>query len=166
MVAKLTNNPLSIKDQLDLIGIEQICERISAGEDFGSISKTLGVSRGSLSNWLNSDENIISSTHARAESAESWLDKGMACIETALKRDGGVDSTAARAYAQECARRAAIRNPKYRDKTETAITGADGGAIKVQTQTDTEIARQIYMALAIGASKIPNEVGNTDTKTE
>lgn len=55
---------------------------------------------------------------------------------------------------------------KYGEKTETAITGADGGAIKIESLSDTEIARQIYMALAIGASKIPDEVGNGEVKTE
>lgn len=42
----------------------------------------------------------------------------------------GTDSGAARALAQEYARRAAIRNPAYREKTGVEITGAAGGPIR------------------------------------
>jgi hypothetical protein len=45
----------------------------------------------------------------------------MDTLEQALRRDSGIDSTAARAYAQECARRAAIRNPQYRDKVDVSV---------------------------------------------
>lgn len=48
---------------------------------------------------------------------------------------------------------------KYGDKTDIALTGADGGPIKVESLTDEEMARKLYMALAIVADKIPDEAG-------
>ena len=47
----------------------------------------------------------------------------MKTIESSLSKSGDVDPTAARAYAQECARRAAIRNPKYREQRGVEHSG-------------------------------------------
>ena len=147
-------------EKLNSIGIEVICERISNGESDGEIAETLeGVSKWSLNQWLNRSENISQSARAREESAESWLDKGIKPLKDGLLKDAGYDAGMARAYAQECARRAAIRNPKYRDRTETAVTGGDGGAIKVQDVTPLDSARRIAMALALGMSKLDDKNG-------
>ena len=51
-----------------------------------------------------------------------------------MSKKGDVDPSAARAYAQECARRAAIRNPKYRDKMTTEIQGKDGAPIELEVK--------------------------------
>jgi hypothetical protein len=50
-----------------------------------------------------------------SESAESWLDRGLQAL-TAAASDN-VEIQRARAIEQHCARRAAIRNPQYRDRT-------------------------------------------------
>lgn len=104
--------------RLDQIGINAICERIAGGEADGEIAASLEMDRMSLNNWLNTPANAIISARAREESAEAWLDKGLATIATALPKAANIDAGAARAYAQECARRAAIRNSRYRDKVD------------------------------------------------
>jgi transcriptional regulator with XRE-family HTH domain len=97
--------------------IPAICERIEGGETQSSIAQSLGITAGRLSQILSADDNSAKlSARARAASAESWLDKGLAAVESAMDKDGRIDANAARAYAQECARRAALRNPAYRDK--------------------------------------------------
>lgn len=159
-----TTKPPSCTERLEAIGIEAICNRIQDGESDGEIAASIGMSKSTVNNWLNLDENIIQSARAREQSAESWLDKGLATISTALPKDGGIDSSAARAYAQECARRAAIRNPKYRDKSETAITGADGGAVKVEDVSTLTIARKMAMALAAAHAQLVAD--NADKKAE
>jgi len=50
-------------------------------------------------------------------------------LKDGLYRDSGIDGGVARAYAQECARRAAIRNRRYSDKAMDPE--ANGGTIQV-----------------------------------
>lgn len=114
---------------LDGIGLEPICQRIENGESQAEIAKSLGVAPATLSAWLNRQEHAERSARAREMSAESWLDRGLKALEDALDKDSGKDASAARAYAQECARRAAIRNPRYVERTAHQHTGENGGAI-------------------------------------
>lgn len=113
--------------------IDDILERISSGESQAEISRSIGLSPARLSEILNANEEISErSARARSISAEAWLDRGLAAIESAMDKTGSVDASAAKAYAQECARRAAIRNPQYSDKQRHEVTGADGGAMKFE----------------------------------
>jgi predicted transcriptional regulator len=129
--------------------IDWIIEQIRSGQSQASIAKALGVSTGSVSMWLDRDADTIErSARARIASAEAWLDRGLEAVESALMRDSGVDATAARAVAQECARRAAVRNPAYREKTGVEITGAAGGPIRTIATTATpEEAAKLYKDL-------------------
>ncbi len=129
---KPDEKPKTKRQMLDEIGIDAICERIESGESDGEIARSLGMSTGTVNQWLNRPENAVRSARARESSAESWLDRGLETIASALRREAGIDASAARAYAQECARRAAIRNPRYRDKvsvdadvTVTELTPAE-----------------------------------------
>jgi len=109
--------------QLDTIGIDAICQRIEAGESQVEIQRGLKVSIAALNAFLKLPGNLECSARARSISAESWLDKGLAAIESSMSKSGDIDPHAARAYAQECARRAAIRNPQYRERTSVDVTG-------------------------------------------
>jgi len=117
---------------LDDIGLEPICQRIENGESQAEIARSLGVSQSTLSAWLNREDNRERSARAREASAESWLDRGLDRLDEACRRDSGMDAAACKAYAQECARRAAIRNPRYVDKT----AHQHSGGIKVHSVTD------------------------------
>lgn len=125
--------------------LDEILERIEDGESQASIAASLKVSTGALSAYLNRDGVAERSAQARQSSAEAWLDKGLQAIKDAMDKSSGLDATAARAYAQECARRAAIRNPRYNERLSVDLTA------KVTTNaqlTDAEL-------MAIAARKTP-----------
>ena len=125
--------------------LDEILERIEDGESQASIAASLKVSTGALSAYLNRDGVAERSAQARQSSAEAWLDKGLQAIKDAMDKSSGLDATAARAYAQECARRAAIRNPRYNERLSVDLTA------KVNTNaqlTDAEL-------MAIAARKTP-----------
>ncbi|SRR5213593_2044801 len=80
-----------------------------------------------------SEQAIQRSARAMRQSAEAWLDRGMRVLQDALDKKGNVDPTAARAYAIECARRAAIRNPQYRERNHVELSGKDGGPMQSES---------------------------------
>ena len=133
-VAKPASKPkaLTTAQRLDAVGIDTICRRIESGEDDGTIASSLGMDRMSLRQWIKGREHEDVIKSAREESAEAWLDDGLNTIRSSLSKDNGIDSGAARAYAQECARRAAIRNPRYRDKQTIDLSA------EVVTMTDEQ----------------------------
>lgn len=128
-------------------------ERIYEGDSFRAIAQALGMTHGRISQILDRNEDAINrSARAMAASAEAWLDKGLAVVEAAIDdpayQGTGKDSGASRAYAQECARRAAIRNPRYREKTGVELSGPGGAPIKTITATvSPEVAAQMYKDL-------------------
>jgi hypothetical protein len=96
------------------------------------------------------------SARARSISAEAWLDRGLAAVESAMQKDGNVDATAAKAYAQECARRAAIRNPAYRDKIQQEISGPNGGPVQHEEVTRPKLTQEEWMlAHGVGTASRP-----------
>jgi hypothetical protein len=111
-------------------------ERLLEGKTYREMAAEFGCSISRLHYWLNEPQIAEQSARARLSSAEAWLDRGLAVIESALDKQGNVDASAARAYAQECARRAAIRNPSYRESSKTELTGPNGGPIRVATAAD------------------------------
>lgn len=127
-----------------------IIERIYEGDSQADIARTLQRSTGCVSMWLDCDPATVErSARARAASAEAWLDKGIEMVRNAIFdpsfKGEGMDAGAARAYAQECARRAAIRNPAYREKTGVEITGKDGGPIRtIGATVSPEVAAATY----------------------
>jgi hypothetical protein len=127
--------------------LERVLTRIASGESQASIARSLEIDAGNLTRELQRDDDVIQrSARARLDSAEAWLDKGLAVIESALDKRGTVDATAARAYAQECARRAAVRNPAYRDKVDTNITA------RVTTSAES-LSTEELMQIAAGKTR-------------
>lgn len=128
-------------------------DRIYEGDSFTEIAKALGMTHGRISQILGRDEETANrSARAKAASAEAWLDKGLAAVHDAMSdpsyQGSGTDSGSARAYAQECARRAAIRNPAYREKTGVELSGPGGAPIRTIAATVTpEAAAQLYKDL-------------------
>lgn len=130
--------------KMEAVGLEQICSWIEDGESQYEISQKIGVAPGTLSAWLNKEGNHERSARARELSAESWLDRGLKTLEQALDKTGGIDASAAKAYAQECARRAAIRNPRYVEKT----AHQHSGVLKV---AKTDLSDDELAAIAAGS---------------
>lgn len=98
------------------------------------LARQLGVAQSTIHEWTTRDAATVDRfARAREKSAEAWLDKGLAVIEASFPKGiGGIDASAARAYAQECARRAAIRNPQYREKRDNTLSGPDGGPVGIK----------------------------------
>ncbi len=111
------------KEVFESIGLDAICARIEVGESQREIARALDVDHSRLVRWLAKDENKERAAAAREASAEAWLDRGLEAVERALRKDSGYDANAARAFAQECARRAALRNPRYVEKTAHEHSG-------------------------------------------
>lgn len=118
-------------EKLDAIGDDAVIVMIESGRTQREIAAEAGVDVTTLNQWLHRDEKRSARVKlAMSGSAEAWLDRGLETIASALSKESGIDSNAAKAYAQECARRAAIRNPHYRDKADVALTGANGGPVE------------------------------------
>lgn len=109
--------------------IDNVLARIEEGESQAEIARSYKISAGRLSQILSADDEIAKrSARARSISAEAWLDRGLNAL---IEADGdSAEIARARYIAQECARRAALRNPAYRDKGELALSNPDGSAIK------------------------------------
>lgn len=122
--------------------LEEILERITDGDSQADIAKDLGVGVMTLSDYLNRDSVSVRSAQARQDSAEAWLDKGLEAVRAAMDKSSGLDSNAARAYAQECARRAAIRNPRYRDSSKVELSGS------VRSQADALSVEELKAVIA------------------
>lgn len=115
------------QDKLTAMGIEAVCERIEGGASQAEIARSLEIGTATLSAWLNQPAHAERSARAREMSAEAWLDRGLQAIESAMDKTGTIDAAAAKAFAQECARRAALRNPRYVEKTAHEHSGPGGG---------------------------------------
>ena len=101
--------------------LPDILERILEGESQREIAKHYGCTRHRLLTLLETDDATKAKADwALANSAEAWLDRGLEPLQAAIY-DLGMSANAARAYAQECARRAAVRNTRYREGRE-AVT--------------------------------------------
>lgn len=107
--------------------LEAIWSRIESGDSQAEIARDLGVVPSTLSELLNKPEHAERSARARELSAEAWLDRGLRALEEAPADSNEI--ARARAIAQECARRAAIRNPRYSEKRVHEVSGPNGGAI-------------------------------------
>lgn len=138
------------KPRRDLTGCDDdVIVRILAGQTYAEIASALGVPRSTLHLWLMSDPARSARAREAAEgSAEAWLDRGLSAVESALNRTSGVDASAARAYAQECARRAAIRNARYRDRV---AHGGDAEAPPIRHAH--QLSDEQLLAIAAGAVK-------------
>ena len=137
--------------------LDAVLDRIMNGESQAEIARDLGITPGRLSQLLGEDEEIAKrSARARSISAEAWLDRGLAAVESAMDKTGNVDASAAKAYAQECARRAAIRNPQYRDKVQQEISGPNGGPVQHEEVTRPKLTAEEWMlAHGVGTASRP-----------
>lgn len=132
-----------IRDSIDVL---DVIARTARGETDREIALAIGRSLGCLHDAINAAQPDVRSAHAaaRAASAEALLDLGLAVVQSALHKSGDIDPSAARAVAQEYARRAAIRNPAYREQKGVAVDLS--GVIKVTTATDMTDAQLAEIA--------------------
>lgn len=132
----------------------EITDLISDGKSEHEICKKPGMpSLKTLSNWKDQHPEFLQQS-ARAREESSWLydDLGRKQVEK-LRRDaeyclknnlnfpkGYVE--AKKVVIQEYARQAALRNDKYfGNRKKVAITGADGGAVKVEAKQEYDLSK-------------------------
>ena len=118
--------------------MSDILDQIRDGKSHKEISTGLGVSHGTLCGWLSQPEHFDQSARAMLASAEAWLDRGLDAIEH------NEDAHRGRYIAQECARRAGIRNMHYRErmgidaKVSASVTIQLVNFADLPSDTDTE----------------------------
>lgn len=133
--AKATGRPSLYSREL----IEKICERIAMGESLEEICACVGFpSEGTVYRWL-SDDLIFQDLYARARDVQA--DRG---FDQAWKiaRDATVeDAHVARLQVDTIKWRVGKLSPrKYGDVRRTELTGADGGAIQVETREIVDLS--------------------------
>ena len=112
--------------------MSEILALIRDGKSHKEISKGLGVSHSTLCGWLSQPEHFDQSARAMLASAEAWLDRGLDAIEN------NEDAHRGRYIAQECARRAGIRNMHYRERV--GIDAKMSGNITIQLVNFADVA--------------------------
>jgi hypothetical protein len=131
LLALEANRRIPARIPLEREGIESLCGRIRAGETMRKISSSLNIDVAALHRYLRAPENTLATDMALRDSAEALLDCGLQTLIDAAGKDNA-EVTRAKAIAQEYARRAAIRNPRYSDRQNVELSGPDGGPITSQ----------------------------------
>jgi predicted transcriptional regulator len=128
---------LTAKQRLDLIGIDEIAAMIEEGHSQVQVAQTLGVRQSTLNEWLHSrPDRSARARAAMSASAEAWLDNGLRYLLDAPADMAEIGR--AKALAQECARRAAVRNPAYRDKVDHTYAGQITHSVEQMTRQQLE----------------------------
>lgn len=135
-------------EKLEAAGEAEIIQRIADGATQDDIAQSVGVGAGTLNGWLHATpERSARAKDAMSISAEAWLDRGLNALRDAAPDNAEI--ARARAIEQHCARRAAIRNPRYGDKQQVEHVGPGGGAIKTES-TLTISAEEAYKRMLGG----------------
>ncbi|MBK8772451.1 MAG: hypothetical protein IPM06_18790, partial [Rhizobiales bacterium] len=133
--AKGEDKPLTAAQRLDAIGIDAICERLTAGESQKAIANSLGIWASHFAEWLAADEERSArAREARTISARHWDDQAESVL---LEADE--DKPGSIAKARELASHYRWRASKYapKDYGEKLALSAE---VTVQTMTDEQLA--------------------------
>lgn len=112
-------------------------EKIEGGSSVAQMAEAVGISRSALWRWLNADEGRSARvTRARQLSAAAWDEKAERGIREA---SDPFELSRAKELAHHYRWRASKIAPKdYGDKTETTLTGPDGGPVQVSRKLSSE----------------------------
>lgn len=152
--------PLSVKEKLDAVGIDAICERVSNCEFLQVIADSYDVSRGSMVKWLTSGEGAGSNADLYARAREAQADRmaeDILQIADDGTRDTYIDSEGRERTDQDVIARSRLRvdarkwlaakmaPKKYGEKL--AIGGADD-LPPIKTMSDDELNAKIAAKMA------------------
>lgn len=117
MTAKAKTKPATAVARIEALGIDALCERITAGESQTAVASSLGVGIASLITWIAADfERSARMKEARAAAAGSYADKAEAVLAEATDP---FELAKARELASHYRWRASKSNPReYGDKLE------------------------------------------------
>lgn len=149
---------------------EKICDLIREGSSLRKIAKMPGMPAvDTMRKWKDMYPDFLAlSARARAESAALYREKALGIAQetakTAVKALRGEITDALgepvkdlpRGYVeaqkllvQELNREAAIRDDRnYGDRRRVAVTGADGGAVKIETKQVTSLSNEELLEIA------------------
>lgn len=142
-------------DKLDALGLDAVCLELMSGGSLSAIARSLGISAGSVINWVEADvERSARVKAARTQSAKFWDEQAEAEIRMA---GDPFELSKAKELAHHYRWRAKAVAPRdYGDKVTQEITGKDGGAVQVAAVdlrglSDDELAQmQLLMSKAVG----------------
>jgi hypothetical protein len=130
----------TVKETLEDIGIKAICERIADTESQAAIARSLGISAGSLSEWLASDvERSACAREARLASAYKCDDMALDALFDIADDSSQAAVTRQREIASHHRWRAKTRNPVFGDKIQTEHSGG----LQLTNLTDAEIDKKL-----------------------
>jgi hypothetical protein len=131
-----------------------IIEQLTSGKPLRQICREQGIGKSAVYDWLDDDEELLGRfARARERGGHEIADE---CIEIA--DDKAEDPASRRVRVETRLKLLAKWNPKmYGEKTQTAITGADGGPVRSEVtmatpQTMAELT-QALLSAAKGSEK-------------
>ena len=108
------------QDTIAAVGIDNIALRVEAGATQAELAQEMGVGVARLNAWIHgSPERSARVRAAMAASAEALADRGHQ--ELTAAGSSMPEITRARALEQHWRWRAAIRNPAYRERTDSTL---------------------------------------------
>ena len=119
------------KRELDRLGIDWVCEQITEGKMLREIAREVGCSISAISEWLASPDHSARAREARKAAAAAYTEMAEEGIRNAADP---FELAKAKELAHHFRWKAAKMDPKYGDKTQTEITGAEGAPLQVTVQ--------------------------------
>jgi transcriptional regulator with XRE-family HTH domain len=148
------------QDKIAAVGLSAIAARIEAGSTQRELAREIGVDVQTLNQWLHADPQRSARTRdALAASAEALADRGHQAIEDAAPTMAEV--TRARMLDQHWRWRAAIRNPAYRERTDSTLQVTTAHTHTLTLAQLEQIAAQalpMVERVEVSAHSLPGEV--------
>ena len=119
------------KRELDRLGIDWVCNQIVEGKMLREISRELGCSISDISEWLASPNHSARAREARKTAAATYTEMAEDAIRNAADP---FELAKAKELGHHLRWKASKMDPKYGDKTQTEITGAEGAPLQVTVQ--------------------------------
>lgn len=137
---KKEERPLTPRQMCDVHGEDAVLDKIRSGKMLGQIAREIGVSRGTLTNWINSDpDRSARAREARYESAAVYDEMALEDIEAATDP---FSLAKAKEKGHHLRWRASKINPKeYGDKQQITHDGAVGVGLFSEEQVKKMAAR-------------------------
>jgi transcriptional regulator with XRE-family HTH domain len=129
-------------EQLNALDDSEVIDMITSGRTQAEIARELGVNVATLNKWLHSDpKRSARAKTAMAASAEALLDRAH---DGLLEAPSDASEIARwRALEQHYARRAAIRNPMYRERTGVEVSGDQHNPVTMIVRTVVDPVRKL-----------------------
>lgn len=119
--------------------LDDVCERIAAGETYTAIAADYGKSQGALSLWLAAEPNRSARAREAASMAGRFWDEA---AEAGIRAASDVLTLAkARELAQHLRWRASKLSPAYADRSKVEVGGAVGVFDAAQALTPEQLQR-------------------------